>query len=96
MSQQHDTQFAMDEPSGQASESLGRLQKISFPEMTEVGARYFAWVGPGEKLLNDKSKEPWVPFERGGFVYWFTQYPLVHDDKACMFEIYQHSVSIQL
>lgn len=54
----------------QALKSSDRVQPISEDTLKEKGAKLYAWVGPGEKLPDEKRPD-FVAGPGGGFVYLF-------------------------
>ena len=57
--------------SGSETSALtGRWQPVTVPCLQKAGAKFFAWINPGESLT-DKGAVSWKPCQHGAFVYLF-------------------------
>eukprot|EP00300_Choanocystis_sp_HF-7_P001903 c11512_g1_i3.p1 GENE.c11512_g1_i3~~c11512_g1_i3.p1 ORF type:complete len:1371 (-),score=318.78 c11512_g1_i3:67-4179(-) len=65
--------------------SQQRFCPITIEFFYGMGARYFAWINPGEKLRNPHDLEVLNDFEHGGFVYLFHDDPL---QEGCEHDCY--------
>lgn len=59
--------------------SQQRFCPITIEFFRQMGARYFAWINPGEKLRNPHDTQVLDDFTHGGFVYLFHDDPLQED-----------------
>jgi hypothetical protein len=53
----------------------------------QVGARYYAWINPGEVLKCADGTEENSGFSHGGFCYLFHEDPMVPSEKDCYYVV---------